>query len=310
METATATLNEIASNPSAQQAINRSYELMMSIMVGVVNTLQQFHKRFRFQVVVGCPRSGGSYLTKQLFQALGMDAEQVPSVIAHDGFPGASPFQLVSERNEYTAMTRFTAEYLTMVELFFSTTPATQDIIMVPKKMHNAAYYGAFFRSVLGPESEFIITIRHPVAACISTYEKSGGLPEDGKFQVRGHIEESMVKDIIFLGGNPDTLHSQDYFDVYLRYWEQYYCNLALTGLSASKNWIIVPYGENYMTLAAKEFYDRFKLDTPVDKFYVSDNRDRHPEWSTKAEQAISRVHNLWQALGLKFPVEEIMEAW
>jgi len=85
--------------------------------------------------------------------------------------------------------------------------------------------------------------LRHPVAAAISTYEKSTGLPEDGKFKVRGNIEEWARRDNIFTGEDPEGIFRRDYFDVYLRYWEQYHYNLALTGFSASRNWSMVVYG-------------------------------------------------------------------
>lgn len=96
--------------------------------------MKPFHYRYNFICVVGTPRHGGSYVTKQLFRAL-------------------------------------------------------ESMIPVTKKATKAAYQGGFFDRVLGPNAEYIITLRHPIPACISTYEKSGGLPADGRLAVRGNIE-------------------------------------------------------------------------------------------------------------------------
>src|SRR5208282_3651130 len=103
-----------------QRVIYRSYELLTALVTGVPEKLKLFQDRYRFLCVVGCPRHGGSYLAKQLFLALGMDPDGVPNVIAHDGFPDASPFDLQEGYNAHTNMTHNMAEYLAMVELFFS----------------------------------------------------------------------------------------------------------------------------------------------------------------------------------------------
>jgi len=309
-EKATAVATQVLENPAGQQVIYRSYELLTAILTGVPEKLKLFQDRYRFICVVGCPRHGGSYLAKQLFLALGIDADEVPNVIAHDGFPDASPFELGEGYNAHTNMAHNMAEYLAMVEIFFSNSRLLNNFIMVPKKATKAAYHGAFFNTVFGPNTEYIITLRHPLAACISTYEKSTGLPPDGKFKVRGNIEEWARRDNVFTGEDAQGIFQRDYFDVYLRYWEQYHYNLALTGLNANKNWTVVVYGRERMMSVAQGFFKRFKSKAGAEEFKVFDNRKRHPEWSKKAEQAIHRVAEVWRSVGLKFPVDEIMERW
>ncbi|MEK6593731.1 MAG: hypothetical protein AABZ67_11695, partial [Pseudomonadota bacterium] len=182
--------------------------------------------------------------------------------------------------------------------------------IVVPKKATKAAYHGAFFHTAFGPGTEYIVTLRHPLAACISTYEKSTGLPEDGKFKVRGNIEEWARRDAAFTGADPDKMLEQDYFDVYLRYWEQYHCNLALTGLSASHNWKIVVYGRERMMGLAQEWFSRFRYRGQVEDFKIFDKRGRHEAWNRRAEAGVRRVAGMWRSVGLAFPVDEIMEGW
>ena len=79
-----------------KQYISRAYELFVALLIGDVATLQPIQEKFRFMLVVGIPRSGGKYITKQLFRALGHDPKTVPDVLGHDGFPDAGPWRFGS----------------------------------------------------------------------------------------------------------------------------------------------------------------------------------------------------------------------
>ena len=301
--------DKVLAHPLGQNTIYRSYDLLTALLTGQPAKLRPLHERFRFVCVVGCPRHGGSYLTKQLFRSLGIDPARVPNEIAHDGFPDAAPFSLREQYNTLTVMTQHMAEYLAMVEVFFADARRFDGRIVVPKKATKAAYHGAFFNAVLGPHAEYTITLRHPVAACISTYEKSTGLPADGRFRVRGNIEEWVRRDNVATGADPEAIFQRDYFDVYLRYWEQYHYNLALTGLAANRHWTIVAYGRERMAEAARRL-SRFGDAGAVEEFKMFDHRDRHPAWWRQAEPAVRRVAEVWRSVGLAFPFDEVMEGW
>lgn len=305
-------ISELSNNASATKAVNRSYDLFLSLLLGAVDRLATFHTQYKFVFIIGAPRSGGSYLTKQLFKALGMNPLQVPRVIAHDGFPDLSPFTLLDRFNQTTMMTQRMAEYLTMVELYFSEAKPHNNRIIVPKKAYDAVYHGAFVNRIAGSEAEYWVTIRHPVTACISTYERSDGkLHDDERFQIKSGLEIVMGRDYVFTSGDMEAeVLTHHYFDVYLRYWEQYHYNLALTGLSANKNWTIIPYTEQAMGKMAENIKDRFGNVEPVEQFKVFDKRDRHPEWYVRAEKSILRVRDVWASVGLVLPLDEVMESW
>lgn len=298
--------------PKALSTIERSRELCRAIQEGAIDKLAPFQDRHRFIVVVGAPRSGGSYLTKCLFAALGKDVNTVSATLAHDGFPELAPFFMAKGFNVHTVMTQRMAEYLAMVELYFEKSAPRGSAVVVPKKGSKAAYQGAFLNSVLGSATEYIVTIRHPVPSCISTYEKSGGLPEAGKFATRSAIEIWAARDYLFTAGDSEAagLLNKDYFDVYLRFWEQYHYSLALSGLSANKNWTIVPYTETAMMGAAEDIYKRFGAEQRAERFMVFDKRNRHPEWYEAAERSVERIRDVWASVGLTFPLEEIMQSW
>lgn len=300
----------VLGDPLGQRAILRSYELLTAILTGDATAVEHFRDRYRFVCVVGCPRHGGSYLTKQLFLALGFDPSEVPNVIAHDGFPDASPFEFRAGYNAYTTMMQNMAEYFAMIEVFFANSRLYDNRVIVPKKATKAAYHGAFFNAMFGPDTEYVITLRHPVAACISTYDKSTGLPEDGRFRVRSNIEEWARRDNAFTGAQFATPDSREYFDVYLRYWEQYHYQLALTGLAANPNWKVVAYGEAAMHDTAAGFFTRCRSTRAAEPFRVFDHRGRHPQWWRAAQPALHRVQQVWATIGRTFPIDELMQGW
>jgi len=303
--------DRVFNHPLGQKAILRAYEFLAAITIGTTAKLREIHDRYRFICVVGCPRHGGSYLTRELFLATGHDVDKVPNAVAHDGFPDLSPFLLSEGSNAHTAAAQSLAEYLAMVEVFFARSFRDADgFTVVPKKATKAAYDGAFFGAMLGPRTEYVITLRHPVAACISTYEKSTGLPLDGRFAARGNIEDWVKRDLAWVGMDEGAIARGDYFDAYLRYWEHYHYRLALTGLPAGAGRTVVVYGkERLMDLAASLRAKLGNTGTPGE-FRIFDNRSRHPEWSAKATGAIARVAQVWATAGWSFPIDEVMEGW
>ncbi|MGD9601089.1 MAG: hypothetical protein AB7O21_07670 [Gammaproteobacteria bacterium] len=295
-----------------QRAIARAYEIFVALLTGDVALVKDIQLRFHFVNVIGVPRNGGSYLTKEIYRALGHRPDEVPNVIAHDGFPEAGPFRFEPGVNSWTASLQTMAEFLAMVELYFGRERPHGGKIVVPKKLTKGSYAGGFFHRVLGHAVENILTVRHPVTSCISTYEKSGGLPEDGRFAVRGNIEDWIRRDLVYTGCAPEDVMRMEYFDAYLRYWEQYHYYVATTGLSANRDITVIAYGKARMEDLARSFYFRFGHREPQpEPFEVfGENRTRHPAWMRRAETAVRRVAEVWATVGLPFPRDEVMEAW
>ena len=311
-QSATEHAQTVLAAPVGQKAIARAYELLVALMTGDVETIKDIQLKFHFINVIGVPRNGGSYLTKELYRALGFHPDRVPNVIAHDGFPDAGPFRFERGVNSWMTTLQTMAEFLTMIELYFGKNRPHGGKIVVPKKLTKGIYAGGFFHRILGRSVENILTVRHPVTSCISTYEKSGGLPSDGKFRVRGNIEEWVRRDLGYTGCDADELAEMDYFDAYLRYWEHYHYNIATTGLSANREITVVAYGKERMEDLVRAFYYRFGQRNPKpEPFEVfAENRARHPEWFRRAEPAVRRVAEVWATVGLHFPRDDVMEAW
>lgn len=293
-----------------QRCVARAYQLFLALLTGDVEKIRDIQFRFHFINVIGIPRNGGSYLTKEIYRAIGYDPAKVPNVIAHDGFPEAGPFRFNKGVNSYVTSLHTMAEFLTMVEIFFGKNKPHTGKIIVPKKLLKGTYAGGFFHRILGEAVENVLTARHPATSAISTYEKSGGFPEDGKFKVRGNIEEWVRRDLTYTGVTPEEVFKLDYFDAYLRYWEFYHYYVATTGLSANPNMRVVAYGAERMMANSQSFQNRFESGLEPSEFKVFDKRDRHPEWFERAEPVIARVRDIWERAGLTFPYDEVMEGW
>lgn len=310
-ERAARSAERVIASELGQRQVARAYQLFVALLTGDLEPIRDVQLRFHFINIIGVPRDGGSYLTKEIYRALGKDPDRVPNVIAHDGFPEAAPFRLERGFNSWVASLQTMAEYLTMVEIWFGRERPHGGKIPVPKKLTKGSYAGGFFHRVLGEAVENIFTVRHPVTSCISTYEKSGGLPEDGRFAVRGNIEDWVRRDLVYTGTGPEEVAAMEYFDAYLRYWELYHYYVATTGLSASRTARVVAYGEERMRALAREFYYRFgRIEELPEPFRVFDKRDRHPLWFERAEPVVRRVSEVWERAGLEFPYEAVMEVW
>lgn len=294
-----------------RERLTRAYTLLVALLTGELGPLHELQSKYQFVSFVGIARTGGSYLTAELFRALGMQPQRVASALAHDSFPDAGPFHLQDGINSWMLCLKTMAEYLTMVETCFGDRRPHAGKIVVPKKLTKSVYAGGFFLRVLGEESEYVLTVRHPAASCVSTYEKSGGLPADGRFAVRSNIEEWCRRDLQHTGCDAEQLRQMDYFGAYLRYWEQYHLSAALTGLSASRRLRVVAFRKADLEGCARALHERYSSGLQPLEFQVSDQARRlHPDWIERAGPAIDRVEAAWKLVGIRFPVEEISEGW
>ena len=298
-------LQRLVSDTRAQVAIGDVYRWFRKLATAHLDELREFQLSYKFLAIVGAPRSGGSYLTGELFSALGYEPNAVPACIAHDGFPEVQPHAFNSANNAWITTLLSVSEYLTMLNTYFPRDRAEPTI--VPKKLTKGIYAGSFFNALFGKDAEYLITIRNPVSCCISTYEKSGGLPAGGRFRTRSTMEHWIARDLLATGSKKDEIDSSDYFTVYARYWEQYYITLAMSGLTANTKQAIVPFGDELMEEAASDLHTRFSSKRRVSNFEANkDSHMRHPEWKERCQKAMERVDAAWQVVGWTFPWAEL----
>jgi len=302
---------QLMDSEQGRQYVSRAYELFVALLIGDIAPLRAVQDKFRFFLVVGIPRSGGKYLTKQLFRALDLDPKGVPEVLGHDAFPDAGPWRFSTSNNGWMSSLQTMAEYLTMVEIFFGDRTPHGGTTVVPKKMMKAPYAAGLFHTALGGSTEAIVTVRHPVPCCISTYEASGGLPADGRFASRGNVEKFCARELRGLGFTNAEMETMDYFGAYLRYWENYHVRLAMSLRTIASTHDLVAYDADRYTQRAHHFAERFgATGASIEPFRVQDRRSVHPEWMERAEPALRRVGEQWGRVGLTFPIADVNAAW
>lgn len=300
-------LERLAGDGTARAAIGSAYGWFQQLAISDLDALRKLHERYRFIAVIGVPRSGGSYLIAELFAALGYEPSSVPAAIAHDGFPEAGPTVFMPRHNGWMRTMLTTGEYIAMLELFFA--KKGDGRVQVPKKLTKAIYASGFFKQILGSDAELIVTLRHPLACFISTYEKSGGLPPDGAFTQRSTIEHWVRRDLLSVGVSHEKLAALDYFSAYVGYWEHYYTALAMSGLIRNERTTVVAFGAGRMQELAAHWHSRFaSKQAPAEFLTRAGLRDRHPQWLQRSLEAVERVASLWRSMGIPFPEAELGE--
>lgn len=297
----------VVTDPKGKEYLLRSYRFFKELLTGNVNTLRDI-ARFRFFFVVGIPRTGGTYLTKQLFRAGGINYTTVQNALAHDGFPHLARLSFREEGNVHTNGLLQLAEYLAMVEIFFGEHGrlAYHGGIIVPKKFTKAVYYFDLIRETFGANAEYLVTLRHPLAICRSILDKSGGMPAGGKFAVRSAIERWALEDWLHWGLTEQQVAQMDYVACFLGYWKRFHFQMAMVGIPSMPTARIVPYGAEAMTGAAKKLYTGFGLRMEPEAFKSAPPPSFEPHHEAAAQLAVEEVASFWRSLGMEFPVEAL----
>ncbi|WP_017461804.1 hypothetical protein [Dyella ginsengisoli] len=305
--------------PLSQRALNDTLHVAVALLAGNYPLVRDYLKNTRFAFVIGYPRSGGSYLTKELLRTVGLDHTRVSEALAHDGFPdlretwydwaGNRPYYHLQE-----AMFQV-AEFLVLAQLYYQRNTERQKdgFWLAPKKMHKILAWAGSFKMLLGQgRADYLATVRHPVPACISIYEKCGGLPRDGRFPVatpRSAIERWITNDLMHLGYSAQELAKMSYFEAVVTGWTQFHLNMATSGLFlGSRDEVrIVPYGKESLEQVVRDYRARDGRNaSPPESVLIHDKSRQHAEWLARGDHAVQTVANAWAALGLHFPSLEL----
>lgn len=293
----------VVAHPVGMAGLLRSYRFFKELLTGSMSTLSDIG-RFRFFFVIGIPRTGGTYLVKQLFRAGSIDYRSVQNSLAHDGFPHLARLSFRQEGNIHTNGLLQLAEYLTMVELFFGKNGrlAYRGGIVVPKKFTKAVYYFDLIRGLFRENAEYMVTLRHPLSVCRSIIDKSGGLPEGGRFAVRSAIERWALEDWLHWGVTEEKVFEMDYVSCVIGYWKRFHFQMAMSGLPLVPGARIIPYGERQMTAAVKGLYSELGVALEPEAFKASSPPSFGADYEKEAERAVEEVDSFWKSLGMRFP--------
>jgi len=301
----------VSRHPEGKKMLLRSYRFFKELLTGSVATLEAL-QRFHFFFVIGIPRTGGTYLTKQLFRACDIDYRKVQNALAHDGFPHLANLSFKDSGNLHTNGLLQLAEYLTMVEIFFTAhgRRSYRNSIIVPKKFTKAVYYFDLIRELFGNNADYLITIRHPLSFCKSVIDKSGGMPAKRQFKVRSAIERWAMNDMLHHGMAEEEINRLDYVDCMLGYWKRFHFRLAMSGIPSMPAARVIPFGESYMNDAVASYYKTFNVDLQPEPFRVSEPAEFPVRDETAAGNVVAEVEAFWSSMDMQFPTDAISKMY
>ncbi|MHB1567505.1 MAG: hypothetical protein ACYCXG_12485 [Acidiferrobacter sp.] len=293
--------------PLSRQVMQEAGAVYTAILGNDVQTVRGLLADVRFLFIVGYPRTGGSYLTKELLRALGLNHKTVPEDLAHDGYPDLSPHWFTADvaprtvkylQNSLLQL----AEFLVISKHWYrqTTQPLPDGRWLVPKKFHKVAYWGGNLRMLLAPNhAQYVVTVRHPVPTCLSVIEKSGGWERlhERRFPgpaARSTIEHWIARDLQRLGYDAKAQGAMDYFDAFLQSWRLYHEDLRVGGLWHGDSTCVrrAEYGKAVMEGLAGGWRRELGVADPTpEPFYEAPWQGRFPEWERKAaEQGYTRA--------------------
>jgi hypothetical protein len=301
--------------PLSRRAVNDLLNMAVAIMAGNYPLVRRYLTNIRFAFVIGYPRSGGSYLTKELLRTVALDHKRVSEALAHDGFPELRDiwFDWNGNKPYYHLQDAIfqTAEFLVIANYYYQLKTRRQPsgIWLAPKKMHKMVNWGGSFKMLLGQgQADYLVTIRNPLPTAISIYEKSGGLPDDKLFPgqtPRSAIERWIMTDLMLLGYSMRQITAMNYFEAVQVSWSNFYARMATSGLFLGDRAEIemVPYGKQQLEGTVAVFRDQYSRERkPPEPVLIHEKADEHPDWQAPASAAVAAMAQLWGSLGLAFP--------
>ena len=301
----------VIANPQGRRRIRQSRAYFKEMLTGCPRTIKAL-QRYRYYLVMGIPRSGGTYLTKQLFRAAGLDYKKVPAALAHDGFPNLGTAGVLEQGDSFSAYGLLQlAEYLTMVDIYFGKSGHTGERrpIVVPKKFTSGVYGFPLIRAVLGEAAQYIITLRHPLSMIQSILDKSGGMPDGNVFALRSAVERWALDEWLRWGAQEDQVKGMSYVDVFLGYWKRYHFRVAMNAIPTVAGTRILIHDAANMKRAARKFYGAFGSSLDPEPFKQAATPGFAPEDRRKSDVAVRQVAHFWQSLGIAFPLKAVLEA-
>jgi len=304
----------IFETPLSRRAVSDLLNIAIALMAGDFPLVRRYTDAMRFAFVIGYPRSGGSYLTKELLRTIGFDHTHVSEALAHDGFPELRDNWFDwSQGKPYFHLQEAifqVAEFLVIASLYYRKKSARHPhgYWLAPKKMHKIIFWGGSFKMLLGDgRADYLVTIRNPLPTAISIFEKSGGFPKDGRFpagQARSAIEKWIVGDLIALGHSIAEIKAMDYFEAVQRSWSHFHARMATSGLflGVRDEVRVVPYGSEALEEMVREYRARHLNETPPEPVLVHDKSGEFPQWRDRAAEAVEAMVALWASMGLEFP--------
>ena len=300
--------------PLSKRAVNDVLHIAIAVLSGNYPLVRSYAENIRFAFVIGYPRSGGSYLTKELLRSINLDHTRVSEALAHDGFPELRDiwYDWEGDRPYFHLQGAMfqVAEFLVIANLYYQlkTCRQAEGTWIAPKKMHKIVNWAGSFKMLLGQgRADYLVTLRHPLPTAISAAEKSGGMPGERLFPAaspRSAIERWVLNDLVLLGWSMPEIAAMSYFDAVRVSWSHFHGRMATSGLFLGNRDEIrlLPYSRDSLEGVVRDYRSRCANPAPPEPVLIHAKSDDYPDWQDRGDQAVADMARHWTALGLTFP--------
>ena len=275
---------------------------------------QVFPKKV-FNFILGVQRSGGTYLMKQILEAHEIDIYSIPMPLILDDIPRA---QVLLGANKHADMNlqcfyQF-LQFLAISETVFQNKP-----IIVNKNIF-LVYWLRYIDSLIGKQSNYILTIRDPFE-CFISFREFISLREKGELDVSmgaSHITKftssggglfHAVNNFKFI--SIEDWDSLDGWKQFLLYWETYYSNISKQ-FPLAGNIIPAVYGNGFQQVVNQltpKSTNRIKINLSSRDRNYSELQYKFGFKVDDLVQAHERVSQAWLLAGIEFPSLEKIQS-
>lgn len=264
---------------------------------GNLKAVHEYIQNVRYQFVVGFPRTGGSYLTKEMLRNLGYDHTKITESLAHDGYPSLSPSLLNAGRSLFSL-----AEFIVVSKHYFAKNQG--ETIIIPKKFPSAASHFHEVAQIFGSSAEFLITLRHPLPTALSAADKAGSRLEKFPEKTRSAIEGMVARSLAMRGVRAAGMN---YVVAFSAAWLHFYESMIDSGLFAPRpqgsKVTVLLYGSVSYETAVKNHAKQYAVDREPEAFFT---RPCEAE-SAAADGAVDLLRKKWGIYGRQLPKMEVV---
>jgi len=239
--------------------------------------------------VTGAPRTGGTYLLKELMKIGGADIREFNHKLMSDPVPKEHVL-MPDRRNEPQLVFEWAQWVVWTSEVF-------EDGGFLPKKNIGIGLNPNLIDTIFGELAEYVVTIRHPAEAYKSFQERF--LPESG--------EDSEIATKPFKVSVPKrTSITEDQWQTFslpekfLLYWCAIYLELFNSGFIDRITGL--PFGEAYEKYL-NNFRREYEVNVRIDPFDPTP-RDEHPPISNPCREVKRQVEQQWEEIFGSKPYE------
>lgn len=239
-----------------------------------------------FYFVCGIMRSGGTYVFQEVSSCLGIDWRRLSFDMSHDTIPAYDLAWRFAQPDAYWRLLFDLCQFL----VWAKRETTRQSVV---QKRIAFAHAIPFLDGVFGERARYLITIRHPGAACTSFAEMEG-IDEDSAAAPTPGLWNAIAERA---AAQPLAWQCLDFRRKYLATWRAYYMDAARSGVATARTHALV-YGDAFPRFVRRLAEER-GTDFVPSKFSTR-SRTYHPFWrSAEVEDVLSEVRDFWAAHGL-----------